>query len=79
MPEVKDFDLKTISLEKSNLNIREEDISNTLNDIAKKHERFVPLTKNRSSLDGELVLFDYEGKIDNKKFENGSGKDETVV
>ena len=79
MPEVKDFDLKTISLEKSNLNIREEDISNTLNDIAKKHERFVPLTKKRSSLDGDLVLFDYEGKIDNKKFENGSGKDETVV
>ena len=79
MPEVKDFDLKTISLEKSNLNIREEDINNTLNDIAKKHERFAPLTKKRSSLDGDLVLFDYEGKIDNKKFENGSGKDETVV
>ena len=79
MPEVKDFDLKTISLEKSNLNIREEDINNTLNDIAKKHERFAPITKKRSSLDGDLVLFDYEGKIDNKKFENGSGKDETVV
>ena len=79
MPEVKDFDLKTISLEKSNLNIKEEDINNTLNDIAKKHERFAPLTKKRSSLDGDLVLFDYEGKIDNKKFENGSGKDETVV
>ena len=79
MPEVKDFDLKTISLEKSNLNIREKDINNTLNDIAKKHERFAPLTKKRSSLDGDLVLFDYEGKIDNKKFENGSGKDETVV
>ena len=79
MPEVKDFDLKTISLEKSNLNIKEEDINNTLNDIAKKHERFTPLTKKRSSLDGDLVLFDYEGKIDNKKFENGSGKDETVV
>ena len=79
MPEVKDFDLKTISLEKSNLNIKEEDINNTLNDIAKKHERFAPLTKKRSSLDGDLVLFDYEGKIDNKKFKNGSGKDETVV
>jgi trigger factor len=79
MPEVKDFDLKTISLERSNLNIKEEDINNTLNDIAKKHERFAPLTKKRSSLDGDLVLFDYEGKIDNKKFENGSGKDETVV
>ena len=60
------------------MNIK-KDINNTLNDIAKKHERFAPLTKKRSSLDGDLVLFDYEGKIDNKKFENGSGKDETVV
>ena len=45
MPDVKDFDLKSISLEKSTLNIREEDINNTLNDIAKKHERFSPLKK----------------------------------
>ena len=26
-----------------------------------------------------IILFDYEGKIDGKKFQNGSGKDETVV
>ena len=79
MPDVKDFDLKSISLEKSTLNIREEDINNTLNDIAKKHERFSPLKKNRPAINGDLVLFDYEGKINNKKFKNGSGQDETVV
>jgi trigger factor len=79
MPDVEDIDLKTISLEKSNLLIQEEDINNTLNDIAKKHERFVPLKIKRPSVNGDLILFDYEGKIDNKKFANGSGKDETVV
>ena len=79
MPDVKDFDLKSISLEKSTLNIREEDINNTLNDIAKRHERFSPLKKNRPAINGDLVLFDYEGKINNKKFKNGSGQDETVV
>ena len=79
MPDVKDFDLKSISLEKSTLNIREEDINNTLNDITKKHERFSPLKKNRPAINGDLVLFDYEGKINNKKFKNGSGQDETVV
>ena len=45
MPEVKDIDLKTISLEKSNLEILNEDVNNTLNDIAKKHERFAPIKK----------------------------------
>ena len=79
MPEVKDIDLKTISLEKSNLIITDQDINNTLEDIKKKHERFAPLKKKRSALNADLVLFDYEGKIDGKKFENGAGKDETVV
>ena len=79
MPEVKDIDLKTISLEKSNLEILNEDVNNTLNDIAKKHERFTPIKKKRPAIKGDLVLFDYEGKIDNKNFKNGAGKDETVV
>ena len=79
MPELKDIDLKSISLEKSTLNIREEDVNNTLDDIAKKHERFKPLNKKRPAANGDLVLFDYEGKINNEKFKNGAGKDETVV
>ena len=49
MPEVKDIDLKTISLEKSNLEILNEDVNNTLNDIAKKHERFAPKKKGQLS------------------------------
>ena len=35
MPEVEDIDLKTISLEKSNLMISDQDINNTLEDIKK--------------------------------------------
>ena len=79
MPEVEDIDLKKISLEKSTLIIRDQDINNTLEDIAKRHERFSPLKKSRKSINGDLVLFDYIGKIDNKEFANGAGKDETVV
>ena len=37
------------------------------------------MKKNRPAINGDLVLFDYEGKINNKKFKNGSGQDETVV
>ena len=35
MPDVEDIDLKTISLEKSNLMISDQDINNTLEDIKK--------------------------------------------
>ena len=49
MPEIKDIDLKSITIEKSKLLIGEKDIKNTLEDIAKKHERFTPLSKSRKS------------------------------
>lgn len=79
MPEIPVFDLKKITLEKSNLQISDDDINNSLSDIAKKHERFVPLKSKRKCKNGDLVLFDYVGKINKKEFERGSGKDETVV
>ena len=37
MPDLKEIDLKKISIEKSNLQIRDEDIKNTLDDLAKRH------------------------------------------
>ena len=38
-----------------------------------------PLKTKRKSKIGDLVLFDYEGKIDKKALNGSSGKDETVV
>ena len=78
MPEIPDFDLKSITVEKSKLNVTKKDIDNSLSQIAEKHERFTPLKKRTSKL-GDLILFDYEGKIDNKPFEGSTGNDETVV
>ena len=79
MPDLNEINLKKISIEKSNLQIRDEDIKNTLDDLAKRHERFIPLKTKRTAKNGDLVLFDYEGKIDDKVFDSGKGKDETVV
>ena len=79
MPEISDIDIKSFTVEKSKLKITDDDIKNSLEDISKKHERFSPLTKKRKSILGDLVLFDYIGKIKDKEFSGGSGKDETVV
>ena len=79
MPEIEPVNFEKISLEKSVLNVTKKDIDNTLKDIAKKHERFQPLKKKRKSKLGDLILFDYEGKINGKEFSNSKGKDETVV
>ncbi|MEE2694796.1 MAG: trigger factor [Pseudomonadota bacterium] len=79
MPEIPDFDLKSILVEKSKLNITKKDIDNSLSQIAEKHERFIPLKTKRKSKKGDLILFDYAGMIDRKPFEGSTGKDETVV
>ena len=79
MPVLEEIKFEEFKLEKSNLEITEKDIKNTLNDIAKKHERFSPLSKKRKSQNGDLILFDYVGKVQGKKFKNGTGNDETVV
>ena len=68
-----------IEKSKTELKISEKDIDNSLSEIAEKHERFTPLKTKRKTKIGDLVLFDYEGKIDNKGFNGSSGKDETVV
>ena len=79
MPEVPDIDLKKIEVEKSELLIDEKDTDKTLQELAKNHERFEPLKKKRKSKKGDLILFDFEGKINNKEFKGSRGKDETVV
>ncbi len=79
MPEVPDIDLKNIKVEKSELLIDEKDTDKTLQELAKNHERFEPLKKKRKSKKGDLILFDFEGKINNKQFKGSRGKDETVV
>ncbi len=79
MPDIKQIDLSEIKVEKSSLEVSDSDIKNTLDDIAKKHERFLPLKKKRAAENGDLVLFDYEGMIDGKAFDKSKGKDETVV
>ena len=79
MPDIEQIDLSEIKIEKSSLEVSDSDIKNTLDDIAKKHERFLPLKKKRAAENGDLVLFDYEGMIDGKAFDKSKGKDETVV
>ena len=50
MPEVKDIDLKTISLEKSNLEILNEDVNNTLEMILQKNMKDSHQSKKKGQL-----------------------------
>ena len=47
MPEIPEIDLKKITLEKSELDFKESDLNQSLENIAKNHERFIPLEKKK--------------------------------
>ena len=79
MPNIKEIDLKKIIVEKPVLEIEDKDIKKALTELADKHERFEPLKVKRNAKKGDLVLFDYEGKINDKSFEGNKGVNETVV
>ena len=49
MPVLEKVLFDQITLEKSTLDLEKKDIENTLEDIAKKHERFTPLKKKKSN------------------------------
>lgn len=79
MPEINDYEIKKIVIEKSELDYNDDDIKRSLEEIAKKHERFLPLKKKRKAKLTDLILFDYEGTIKGKAFKGSSGIDESVV
>ena len=45
MPEIKDINFKEINFEKSELDIKNDDIEKALIEVAENHERFLPLEK----------------------------------
>ncbi len=79
MPEIENYEIKKISIEKLELEYKEDDLNRSLEEIAKKHERFLPLKQKRKAKLTDLILFDYEGSIKGKPFKGSSGKDESVV
>ena len=45
-----------------------------IKEIAKNQNNFIEVDKDIKSSEGNLVVFDYKAKIDNKDFTGGEGK-----
>ncbi len=73
-PEVPEIELNKIKVVKKEVKISEEDISKSINEVAK---RFCTWNKQENSYKakiGDAVNIDYVGKIDKKEFEGGAAK-----
>jgi len=75
-PDINLSDPKALEVEKSVVDITEQDINDTLETISKQHVIWSAVS--RSAQLKDKVTMEFEGKIDGEVFEGGSGKDLSV-
>ena len=49
-------------------------VNKRIDDIAKNQDNFKDKNENENSVNGDMIIFDYEATIDGKNFEGGEGK-----
>ncbi len=77
-----DFNLKpleNIKITDYIISVDENIVKKRIDEIAKSQQNFTEKKDNETAEKGDLVIFDYEGKIDGKSFEGGKGTDVQIV
>ncbi len=79
LPEVPEVDLKSINLEKLVVKADDAAIEEALNNLAETAQNFKARRKGSKSKDGDQVVIDFVGKVDDEEFEGGSAEDYPLV
>tara|TARA_Y100000590_G_scaffold448578_1_gene585485 strand:+ start:971 stop:2323 length:1353 start_codon:yes stop_codon:yes gene_type:complete len=79
LPSVKLQGLEKIKFDDYEVKVDEDEIKKRIDDIAKNQNNFEEKSENETAINGDLVVFDYEAKIENKSFEGGKGKNTQIV
>lgn len=75
MPEIVPADFSTIELERLKAEVSDKDVDDDLMRLARRVREVQPVDPPRASEKGDVIAVDFEGKIDGKVFEGGSGTD----
>tara|TARA_B100000029_G_scaffold12665_1_gene13317 strand:- start:8093 stop:9571 length:1479 start_codon:yes stop_codon:yes gene_type:complete len=75
MPDIGDVDFTSIKLNRYKVIASENEITDTLDNLAKQNRTSEALNTKRAAKNGDIVLIDFVGKIDNEEFEGGTGND----
>ncbi len=78
-PDVKIKSLDNIKTTDYQINVDENSVKRRLDDIAKNQKNYLERSQNEKSVKEDMVIFDYEAKIDGKSFEGNEGKNVQIV
>ena len=79
MPKIPDFDLSKLVLESVVAEPDKKSLDDAMNSVRESSVEYKPVKKDGKSKKKDQVTLDFEGFIDGKPFENGSGKDFPLV
>ena len=79
LPSIKIKTLDNIKFTDYEIQVADEEVKKRVDDIAKNQNNFIDRKENEKAQNGDLIIFDYEAKIDNKTFEGGAGKNTQIV
>jgi trigger factor len=75
LPEIAQPDYSSIALERMKVEVTDDMVDETLNQMAKRSREKKPAAEGKKAEKGDVLTLDFVGKIDGKAFENGSAKD----
>ena len=79
LPSIKLKSIENIKFTDYEISISEGEVKKRINDIAKNQNNFEEKNEKDTAENGDLVVFDYDATIDNKKFEEGQSKNTQIV
>jgi len=79
LPKIQLKPLDSIKSIEYEIKVTDEEIKKRINTIAKNQNNFENKKDSDLSKNNDLVIFDYEATIDNKKFEGGEGKNTQII
>lgn len=75
LPDIGEVDFASIELERIKVAATDTEIDETLQRLAEQNRRSQPVETARAAKDGDIVVVDFVGKIDNEPFDGGTGND----
>ncbi len=79
LPEIPEFDLKSIKLERLVVKPEESAVEEALASLAENAQNFEDRRKGSKAKEGDQVVIDFVGRVDGEPFEGGSAEDYPLV
>ncbi|MAK59406.1 MAG: trigger factor [Ponticaulis sp.] len=79
MPVFETHDVSELELERPVAEVSDEQVSEAISRLAENNKKYEPRKKGSKAKDGDAVVLDFVGKIDDVAFEGGSAESQTIV